>query len=295
MAHTSKQKTVLITGCSDGGLGAALSLAFHKAGWRVFASARNMARVKEVAAAGIETVQLDVTSAESIATSVSRVRELAGGSLDVLLNNAGAGYSMPLMDVDMAKARELFDLNVFSILTVTQAYLPLLMKSTGGSGMVINNTSITSQPIGALPLQGIYNASKAAAASLTENLRLELAPFGIRVINLMTGVIRTRFLDNAPTATLPPSSLYNVAKEAIESSMARKDIEAIGSDRDEWAGLVVKDISKSNPPHLVWRGRYASEVRMGSLLPMGCLDHVIKNKSGLDVLDKMMKGPRNSI
>ncbi|KAK6839641.1 amidase signature domain-containing protein [Apiospora arundinis] len=288
------QRTVLITGCSDHSLGAALALAFHKTGgWRVIASARNPAKLKQVADAGITTVQLDITSEESIAASVAVVEKLTSdGSLDALVNNAGAAYSLPLLDIDLDKARALFDLNVFAILRVTRAFMPLLMKSSktgSGGGLLVNNTSAASQPAGAFPFQGAYNASKAAAASLTEGLRLELAPFGIRVVNLVTGGVKSGFFDNAPTATLPRDSLYNVAKEAIETVMAGEDMAAQGQEASVWADAVVRDLSCARPAHWVWRGRHATEVRLASLLPVGTLDGVIKKMSKLDVLEQKIK------
>ncbi|RYP45206.1 hypothetical protein DL768_008399 [Monosporascus sp. mg162] len=282
------KKAVLITGCSDHSLGSALALAFHKAGWRVFASARNVTKLKQAEAAGITTVQLDVMSDESVANAVSTVRDLTGGSLDALVNNAGAAYSLPLMDIDIDKARQLFDLNTFSMLRVSRAFLPLLMKSTHG-GRIINNTSAASLTAGALPFQGAYNASKAAATNLTEVLRLELAPFGIKVINLMTGGVKSTFFDNAPPAILPPTSIYNVAKEDIERAMAGEDTAAQGTELHKWAELVVKDLNANSPPHWIWRGRHASEVRLASLLPVGMLDNVIKRISKLDVLERKIK------
>ncbi|KAK2067747.1 hypothetical protein P8C59_001459 [Phyllachora maydis] len=214
------QRTVLITGCSDGGLGSYLALAFHQAGWRVFASGRNLSKLSKATAAGIETVQLDTLSDDSIAGAVAAVKKSTGGHLDALVNNAGAAHSMPLMDLDISKARELFDLNVFSLISVTRAFLPLLLNSSYERGaLVVNNTSIASQTRGALPFEGAYSASKAAAGSLTEVMRLELQPFGIRVINLVTGGVRTNLFSNAPSVELPPESLFNVAKEAVEKAM----------------------------------------------------------------------------
>ncbi|KAK7946586.1 dehydrogenase [Apiospora aurea] len=285
------QRTVLITGCSDHSLGAALALAFHKTGkWRVFASARNPAKLKQATDAGITTVQLDISSQESITASVAAVEKLTGGSLDALVNNAGAAYSLPLLDIDLDKARNLFDLNVFSMLAVTRAYMPLLMKSQSPTGgMLVNHTSAASQTAGSVPFQGVYNASKAAAASFTEGLRLELAPFGIRVINMLTGGVKSTFFDNAPTATLPPGSLYNVAKEAVETAMAGEDTAANGTESSVWADSVVKDLSRPNPAHWVWRGRHATEVRLASLLPVGTLDGVIKKISKIDVLEQKIK------
>ncbi|KAK0622045.1 hypothetical protein B0T17DRAFT_309685 [Bombardia bombarda] len=290
MTGTTNKRTILITGCSDGSLGAALALAFHKAGWRVFASARNPSKLKNSIAAGIETVNLDITSDESIAKAVERVAELTGGALDALLNNAGAGYSLPLIDIDIAKARELFDLNVFSLLSVTRAFLPLLLKSTHkGGALVINNTSAASQTAGSMPLQGAYNASKAAASSFTEVLRLELAPFGVRVINLLTGAVKSTFFDNAPKATLPANSLYNIAKAEIEHAMAGADAEANGTDPVVWANQVVKDLSKNSPPYWIWRGAYANQVKWASFLPVGSTDSIIKKLSGLAMLEGKIK------
>ncbi|KAH8703501.1 hypothetical protein BGW36DRAFT_267892, partial [Talaromyces proteolyticus] len=123
------------------------------------------------------------TSDESIASSISQNSDLTDGSLDALLNNAGAGYSMPLMDLDIAEARKPFDLNVFSLIRVTHAFFPLLVKSTLGE-MVVNNTACSSAAF----CRG-SNASKAAAASITEVLRLEFGPFCIEVINLMMGSV----------------------------------------------------------------------------------------------------------
>ncbi|KAI1198791.1 hypothetical protein F5X97DRAFT_298281 [Nemania serpens] len=284
----SSTRTILITGCSDHSLGSALALAFHKAGWRVFASARNPAKLRDTEAAGITSIQLDVSSDESIASAATQIQTLTGGSLDALVNNAGAAYSLPLMDIDIDKARELFDLNVFSVLRVTRAFVPLLLKSKHG-GMIINNTSAASLTAGSVPWQSTYNASKAAAGSFTEGLRLELGPFGIKVINLLTGGVKSTFFDNAPTAVLPPDSMYNIAKEEIEKAMAGADTAANGTEAAKWADDVVKDVSQRNPPHWVWRGRHASEVRVASLLPVGTLDGVIKGLSKLDVLEQKIK------
>ncbi|KAL4899819.1 hypothetical protein BDW74DRAFT_183306 [Aspergillus multicolor] len=133
------KRTILITGCSDGSLGAALALQFHKAGWRVFASAKNPAKLKQSVAAGIETVLLDTLSDDSIEACVSEVTKLTEGSLDALINNAGGGYSMPLMNIEIQKARDLFELSVWSLITVTRAFLPLLMKSTHAEGALLIN------------------------------------------------------------------------------------------------------------------------------------------------------------
>ena len=99
----SKQ-VVLITGCSDSGLSFALAIAFHKASWRIFASTRSISKLKQTQDLGTETLQLDTVVRESITSAVSRIRELASDSLDVLLNNADTTDPlMPTLDVDIAK------------------------------------------------------------------------------------------------------------------------------------------------------------------------------------------------
>jgi 1-acylglycerone phosphate reductase len=282
----SNKKTILITGCSDGGLGSALALQLHKSGWRVFASARNLTKLSETDAAGIESIQLDVNSLESVTAAVAKVSELTGGTLDALLNNAGAGHSMPVLDLDLVHVREMFELNVFSLITVTRESLPLLLKSSHG-GMVINNTSIVSMM--PLPFQGAYTASKAAAASLNESLRLELAPFGIKVVELKTGVVATKFFENSTGEVLPLNSRYSVAKDAVESVMAGTKSFEEASDRNAWATDVVKELEKHSPPYQIWKGRYALSVRLSSHLPTGFLDSMVKKQGGIDVLEKKIQ------
>ena len=130
MKKSTTPQTVLITGCSEHGLGDALAQALHKRGYRVFATARNPSKISHFEALGIETLLLDVLEAKSIAACVSAVEKLTGGSLDMLINNSGTGYNMPLVDVDMSEARKIFELNVFALLAVTQAFVPLLLNSS---------------------------------------------------------------------------------------------------------------------------------------------------------------------
>src|ERR1700712_4532074 len=118
-------RTVLITGCSDGGLGAALAIAFHKHGDHVFATARNPNKMASLESMGIETLQLDILSEESIKTAVEQVGRTSN-SLDILVNNAGQGYSTPLLDASISEISKLFELNTLSPLRVTQLFFPLL-------------------------------------------------------------------------------------------------------------------------------------------------------------------------
>lgn len=154
-------RTVLITGCSEGGIGFALAQEFHRRGLRVLATARNLARVQHLRAAGLEVIQLDVADPDSVRAAAGFVAELTGGVLDLLVNNAGNGYMMPLLDVDLDEARRLFDVNIWGLLAVTQAFAPLLAEAAarGGNGRrairprVLNIGSVASRV--SVPWQGV--------------------------------------------------------------------------------------------------------------------------------------------
>lgn len=277
----NSKRSVLITGCSDGGLGAALAIAFHEAGLHVYATARNLLKMKEVTSHGIETLELDVQSDASIAECVRRLPRL-----DILLNNAGGGYNMPVSDLSISEAKKIFDLNVWSHIAVTQAFLPLLLAS---KGMIVNQTSVLS--VVAIPFQGAYCASKAAMAMLSESLRQELAPFGITVVDMKTGIVKSNFVNNQHEKTyspLPTGSIYEPAKEAIEKSLRSEGAEALGAPAPSWAKQVTRDLLKNKPPPVVWRGTQAGTVRIGSFLPVGTLDKSFKKLTGLDVLEKKL-------
>ncbi|KAK6078655.1 short chain dehydrogenase [Seiridium cupressi] len=116
------QKVVLITGCTDGSAGAALARQFQLRSCRVFATARQLEKMKALADLGIDTLVMDVSSQPQIDTAVETVREAAGGRLDILINNAAAFNLMPMADQNIDDARAMFDVNVFGLLAVTQSF-----------------------------------------------------------------------------------------------------------------------------------------------------------------------------
>ncbi|QDS75213.1 hypothetical protein FKW77_000121 [Venturia effusa] len=278
-----KERTALVTGCSDGGLGAALAIALHKAGIHVYATARNPAKMATLTALGIETLTLDVQSTESITACVAEISSRKGG-LDILINNAGAIYSMPFSDMSVSQAKMLFDLNVWSYLEVTQAFLPLLMQS---KGTVVNQTSIAA--VCTVPFQSAYNASKAAMAMFSDHQRLELAPLGVKVVDLKTGGVTSNFFKNAiGTQKLPDGSLYLPAREAIEKSMAGGNMKGKTMDTTVWAECVVAQLLKKKPSSNIWAGANASKMRFMQILPHGIMDSRLRKMTGLDVFDKAL-------
>ncbi|KAF2199154.1 NAD(P)-binding protein [Delitschia confertaspora ATCC 74209] len=264
-SSSSSERTVLITGCSDGGLGAAIAIALHEAGLHVIATARNPSKMKT----------LDTPSR-------------------LLISYAGGGYNMPVSDLSITEAKKQFDLNVWSHLAVTQAFLPLLLKSS--SGTIVNHTSGSS--VVTIPFQFTYSASKTAVASFSESQRMKLAVFGIRVIDMKSGMVQSQFSqamqDNNQTS-LPDTSIYAPAKEIVEKTLRGELIKKPGATQKsgQWAKNVVQDLLKTNPPHIIWREE-AMTARLAALLPVRMIDGTTKKMTGLDIVEQVIgAGPKH--
>ena len=304
-AH-QERRTVLITGCSDGGPGSALALEFHKdPSIRVLATARNPAKLARLASLGIKTLTLDVLDPASISACVAAVSKLTSGRLDMLINNAGAGYSMPLMDISIPTAQSLFSLNVWSYISVSQAFLPLLMFSTAHPNehhhhqqpMIVNHTSVVSLVPNAHA--GVYHASKAASAMLTDTLRLELKPFGIRVVEIKTGGVRSNFFSNlqadaAAAPTLPPDSIYAPAREEIETCMRGDGTAGMVVEAEVWARKVVGQLVVRRPRAVVWAGfgAWIAWLLLVLPLPHTALDGQWMKMGRLDVLERRLRAQK---
>ena len=126
------KKSVLITGCSDGGIGSALASAMQKRDFHVFATARNLSKMSDLAGLpNVTFLKLDVTINDDITGAVRAVNEATGGTLDYLISNAGHNHFMPILDDDINTLKGLFEINVWGPLALTQAFAPLLIKTRG--------------------------------------------------------------------------------------------------------------------------------------------------------------------
>ena len=134
------KKTALITGCSDGGIGASMAKVLHEKGYYVFATLRNISKAGTLTEIDdVEILELDVTLKESIARCAEEVRKRTGGTLDILINNAGSDFLMPLLDVDIEEARKYFDVNFWGVFAVTQAFAPMVVNA---KGVIVNHSSV---------------------------------------------------------------------------------------------------------------------------------------------------------
>lgn len=170
-------KTILITGSSSG-FGLETARWFLEREWTVIATMRPPLRNVLPASDRLRLLALDVTDAASIARAIADA-----GPIDALVNNAGAGLMGPLEGVPMVAVRELFELNTFGVMAMSQAVLPRFRKQ--GAGVIVNvSSAVTLKP---LPMLSVYTASKAAIEAFSENLALETEQFGVRVRVVIPG------------------------------------------------------------------------------------------------------------
>jgi short-subunit dehydrogenase len=157
--------------------------------------------------------------------------------------------------------------------------------------MIVNHTSVGS--VMALPFQGIYNSSKAALAMLSETMRLELSPFGIRVIELKTAGVRTNIITNnnvnSKAERLPQGSIYGQAREIVEKAMSQEELSSRGITAEQWAAEVAALLLGKNPPAVIWKGESALVARVATMLPSGMFEGMIKKMTKLDVVEETIK------
>jgi NAD(P)-dependent dehydrogenase (short-subunit alcohol dehydrogenase family) len=215
-------KVILITGASSG-IGRSCADHLAELGHRVYGASRS----GSVAGTAWSPVTLDVTDERSVEDGVARVAAEAGG-LDVVVNNAGFGLAGAAEETSIDEARRQFDTNFFGALRVCRAALPHLRRR--GSGLIVNVSSIGG--LLGLPFEGLYSASKFALEGLSDALRLEVRPFGIRVVLVEPGDIRTSFpLNRVWTAESREDSPYHASRRKARAAFERAEARAPGPER----------------------------------------------------------------
>jgi NAD(P)-dependent dehydrogenase (short-subunit alcohol dehydrogenase family) len=187
---------------------------------------------------------MDVTDAASVQAAVDRVLAEAG-RIDVVVNNAGIGYAGAVEDTSLAEARATFETNFFGALRVCKAVLPAMRAQ--GAGLIVNVSSIGG--LMGLPYQGLYSASKYALEGLSEALRIEVRPFGVRVVLVEPGDIRTAFTANRRSVQRAedPASPY---REQYRRTLARIEADEVGGAPPEVVARTVARIVANPRPRL---------------------------------------------
>jgi len=240
-------KAVLITGCSTG-IGRATAEHLAAKGWTVYATARKPDAIRDLAQKGCKTLALDFCSEGSMRAAVDTV-ERAEGAVGALVNNAGYGQEGVFEEVPMAEVRRQFETNVFGLIRLTQLCLPGMRRQ--GWGRIVNISSMGGKLT--LPGGAFYHATKHAVEAMSDALRFEVRPFGIDVVVVEPGPIKTRFGDTAisslgarPDAASPYASFNKVLaaqiRNAYEGPMA-----AFAAPPESVARVIERALASARP------------------------------------------------
>ncbi|MBU6180237.1 MAG: SDR family NAD(P)-dependent oxidoreductase [Verrucomicrobia bacterium] len=231
-------RTVLITGASSG-IGEATSHAFLAAGWTVHAAARRTEKMAGLEQAGARIHPLDLNVEGSIIDLARGILDSQGG-VGVLVNNAGIGVYGAVEEVPLDEARRQFEVNLFGLARLTQLLLPS-MRAVGG-GTIVNVSSIGGRVY--TPMGAWYHASKHALEGWSDCLRIEVAPFGIRVIVVEPGAIETEFAEIAiaPLLERSENGPYRLVAGKMAAATRRAYLDRKASSPDLIAALILRAV-----------------------------------------------------
>ncbi|MFB6342418.1 SDR family NAD(P)-dependent oxidoreductase [Saccharicrinis sp. FJH62] len=240
-------KAFLITGCSSG-IGRATAELLLKNGFVVYATARKPETITDLKNKGAVTLYLDVTNTESIKNVVAKI-EKDEIQLYGLINNAGYGQMGPIEEITEEQAFNQMNTNVLGLASVTRHALPLIRKHQ--EGIIVNISSIAGKV--SMPLSGWYCASKFAVEALSDALRLEVGQFGIKVITIEPGPIRTMFGETAYSSAdhVPESSVYKSMINRLTGWSKNTLSDRVAGKPYDVANVIFKAVHKRNP-----RARY---------------------------------------
>ena len=241
------QKVALVTGASAG-IGKAIVRRLLREGWVVYGAARRLEQMADIVGEGARAVALDVTDEASMQAGVGAILA-ATGRIDALVNNAGYGSYGALEDVPLSEAKRQFEVNVFGLVRLTQLVLPAMRAAKAGT--IVNISSMGGRIW--TPVGGWYHATKHAVEVLSDALRVETRPFGIRVVVVQPGAIKSEWAAIAGK-TLQESSRSSVYG-AVTEPMARtlQKAETKSASPDVVANAVAKAVTSRRP-----RRRYAT-------------------------------------
>ena len=243
-------RAALITGCSSG-IGRATAERLAKKGWTVYATARNVEAIAQLREHGCRLLPLDVTDEGSMRRTVEEV-ERVEGAVGVLINNAGYSQSGAVEDVPMEKLRRQFETNVFGLVRMCQLVLPGMRGQ--GFGRIVNLSSMGGRLT--FPGGGFYHASKYAVEAISDALRFEVRGFGVEVVVIEPGLIRTGFAETAVSSMGDPAKPSNngpyagfdagVAR-ATRENYERGPLAKLGGGPEAVAETIERAISTARP------------------------------------------------
>ena len=250
---TSTRRTVLVTGASAG-IGKATAKTLLEEGYTVYAAARRVENMRDLEDLGAVALKMDVTKEEDLVAGVDRISAEQGG-VDILVNNAGFGLYGAMEDTPLDDARYQFEVNLFGLARLTQLVLPHMREQ--GAGRIVNISSVAGKVY--IPLGAWYIASKHALEGWSDCLRFELKSFGVDVILVEPGLIRTEFGDvaNGPMIERSANSAYSHIVKRMTKGM---DDNERGSPPSVIADTVLKALRAKRPKTRYAAGQYAKPV-----------------------------------
>jgi NAD(P)-dependent dehydrogenase (short-subunit alcohol dehydrogenase family) len=248
MDMTIKNKVALVTGSSSG-MGFATAIMLARAGINTYASMRNLKKSKTITELAstenlpLQVVQVDVNDKKSVKEAITKI-VTEKERIDVLVNNAGYGLFGSLEDVSIEELKAQFETNFFGVIRVTQLVLPIMRKQK--SGTIVNVSSVGGR-IG-LPVLSAYHSTKFALEGLSESMSYELEPFGIRVVIIEPGVIRTNIMNSSVIAkkAQDPKSPYFSLIQKVEYNF-KLMMENESSPPEEVAKAILGVVTSENP------------------------------------------------
>lgn len=274
-----KNSVVLISGCSSG-IGLALTREFAFRGCKVFATARKPEVIDHLQKEGVEIAALDVTNQQSIDACVAGVTAKAG-RIDVLVNNAGYALIGPMIDLSIDDLRREFETNVIGLVALSKAVAPHMIRQR--SGLIVNIASVSG--VCATPFAGAYCATKAAVNLLSVSMRIELAPFGVDVITVQPGSIKSSFgKAAADSIKLSEDSFYKPIDAYIQARAyaSQKD----PTSAEELSRGLIDKLFLKKIPKIIRLGKQSTQLPLLAKLPVSQFDKLMSKGFGLDKLKK---------
>ncbi len=276
-------RVVLITGCASG-IGRALAKVCRQHNFKVIATDRDPSAIEDLRSLGISTYGLNVNDTRQIREVVDTIDEEEDG-VDVLINNAGFALMGPIIEVAYEELSRQFRTNVLGPLYLCQCVAPKMRQK--GDGMIVNIGSVSG--IASTPFAGAYCASKAAIHALTDALRMELEVFGIKVVLVQPGGIRTQLGVRAERKlqdNLKSDSWYTEIEEAVRSRATASQVDAISADVFAQK-LASKVLLSRSPPTIFRMGKNSIKLPLlKKYLPSRLLDYILRQKFQLEKLKK---------
>ena len=238
------EKIAVVTGSSSG-IGFETALALAREGYYTYATMRDTKKgnpIKEIAKKenlNLEVLELDVDNDQTVQAAINKILK-EKNRIDVLVNNAGYGLFGCLEDLSMEELKAQFETNFFGVVRVCQAVIPVMRKQK--SGIIVNVSSVAGR-IG-FPVSPAYISSKFALEGLSESMRYELSPFGINIIIIEPGVIKTNFMSSVKKSMKPDSVYKDITNKVIAGITMMAEM---GTPAQEVARTIIKAIKSENP------------------------------------------------